>query len=125
MTERGGMSASGLGDHGRDGSFRGPWQSPRLSVLVFRATANSSSTGNDSQTQGQIVGQSPPIPFSPPAPPPPTKGNFLCDGQTPAPGAGSNNPVPLTPLSKRGGSHQDLSFTSPEHTLNLCNSAAF
>ena len=104
------MSTSGLQGRGRDAALRRTWQAPSLSVLVFRATANSSSTGNDSQTQGQIVSQSPPSPV---------KTNLLCDGLVPAPGAGQNNPTPFpgSTTSKTGGKNQDTAY----HTLDLCN----
>jgi hypothetical protein len=119
------MSTSGLQGRGRDAALRRTWQAPSLSVLVFRATANSSSTGNDSQTQGQIVSQSPPIPFSPPSPPPPGKGNLLCDGQVPAPGTGDKNAAQAAPgRAKNRGVNQDTLFVQP-HTLDLCNAPAF
>jgi hypothetical protein len=112
----GGMSMSGLHQHGHGGPTRRPWQAPSLSVLVFRATANSTSTGTDLQTSGQIVNQSPPppppLPPPPPPPPPQKKGDFACDAGAFV-GAGTGASAPTTAF-KPAAKHPDTHVAASE-----------
>jgi hypothetical protein len=118
------MSTSGLRVHGRDDAPQRPWQAPVLSVLVFRATANGSSPGTDTQFPDMIPTASPPAAPPPPPPPPNAKGNFACDG-TVQTGAGTTATF-VTNASKSGGTNQDAVFQAhPNQTLAPCANLNF
>jgi hypothetical protein len=108
------MTTSGFREHGGDGAPRGPSQAPVLSVLVFRATANGSSPGTDTQFPDMIATSSPPTS----SPPTSSKVTFACDGAVQT-GAG-NTATFITNSSKRGGTHQDSSFAHPNNPNFPC-----
>ena len=117
------MSTSGFREHGGDGAPRGPWHAPVLSVLVFRATANSNATGSDTAIAGTFQNPNlspPPPPQAPPPPPPPpnAKGTFACDGPVQT-GAGTTATF-ITNTSKRGGTNSDSSYAHPNNPDNPC-----
>src|SRR5713226_453881 len=92
------MSMSGLHQHGHAELTRRPWQAPSLSVLVFRATANSTSTGADTVIAGTF--QNPTL--SPPSPTPPTTPPTPPTPKTPAP---TPPPTPAPTPTKEGRFH--------------------
>ena len=126
------MSTSGFREQGGDGAPRQPWRAPRLSVLVFRATANGSSPGSDAAFPDQPPSPPPPPQApAPPPPPPPSKGSLQCDGPVQvAAGTGMTSvttPRPRPRLRPRRPRPQKATFSvtdlysppAPEHRTDI------
>jgi hypothetical protein len=118
------MSTSGFREQGGDGAPRQPWRAPRLSVLVFRATANGSSPGSDAAFPDQPPSPPPPPQApAPPPPPPPSKGSLQCDGPVQvAAGTGMTSFTTPVPTSKHGGTNTDSAFHAQSCSLNIVQS---
>src|SRR5438045_1783666 len=104
------MSGSGFLENGSNQACGNAWHAPQISVLVFRATANSVGPGDDSNGPNTF-GNAP----SPPSPPPP-KGQQDCDGAVLAAGVGTS-PKSFGGLAQ--GSH-NKGGVFPEHSLSGC-----
>src|SRR5712692_10407803 len=97
------MSTSGFPQHGHAELSRRPWQAPCLSVLVFRATAQSPPPPPVIPPTGSLL--------PPPPPPPPTKGSFNCDaGALVGVGTGQDAGTPVTKAAQK---HPDTHLAGP------------
>src|SRR5712691_10464239 len=105
------MSTSGFPQHGHAELSRRPWQAPCLSVLVFRATAQSPPPPPPSPPPPPPVIPPTGSLLPPPPPPPPKKGDFSCDaGAFVGVGTGQDAGTPVTKAAQK---HPDTHLAGP------------